>query len=133
MTEFEWGGGLSAFYRRKIVASAREITALSCGVDEREVRAGLRKANVVFARQLAMYLCHVSANMSLREISDLFGRDRTTVSHACHAIEDRRDCRTFDKQIEFLENEFRGRIRAIIEESGRSGPPTEQKSLRLFI
>jgi hypothetical protein len=129
MTVFERGGGLSAFYRKKIVAAARDVSALSCGVDERELRAGLRKANVAFARQLAMYLCHVAANMSLREISDLFGRDRTTVSHACHAIEDRRDCRTFDRQIEFLEIEFRGRIREILDDSARAGPPMERKSM----
>jgi hypothetical protein len=78
-----------------------------------------------------MYLCHVTANMSLREISDLFGRDRTTVSHACHAIEDRRDCPTFDKQIDFLENEFRGKIRAIMDEAARFGPPMERKNVRL--
>lgn len=131
MTGFEWGGGLSAFYRKKIVAAARDVSALSCGVDVGQMRASLRKSNVAFARQLAMYLCHVAANMSLREISELFGRDRTTVSHACHAIEDRRDCPTFDKQIEFLEIEFRGRIRAILEDAARSGPPMERKSVRL--
>lgn len=131
MSEFEWGGGLSAFYRKKIVAAARDVSALSCGVDVGEVRTLLRKSNVAFARQLAMYLCHVVANMSLREISELFGRDRTTVSHACHAIEDRRDCPTFDKQIEILENEFRGRIRTIIDQAARSAQPMERKSLRL--
>lgn len=131
MTEFLWGGGPSAFYRKRIVGAAREVAALSCGVDEGEVRATLRKSKVAFARQLAMYLCHVAANMSLREISGFFGRDRTTVSHACHAIEDRRDCPTFDKQIEFLEKEFRGRIRAILDEASRSGPPMERKSVRL--
>ena len=132
MTEFEWGGGLSAFYRKKIVAAARDVSALSCGVDVGDVRASLRKSDVAFARQLAMYLCHVSANMSLREISSLFGRDRTTVSHACHAIEDRRDCPTFDRQIDFLEKEFRGRIRAILDEAQRSGPPLEKKRFRYF-
>lgn len=130
MREFERGGGLSAFYRRKIVAAARDVSALSCGVDEGDMRASLRKSDVAFARQLAMYLCHVTANMSLREISAAFGRDRTTVSHACHAIEDRRDCPTFDKQIELLENEYRGRIRAIIADATRAGPPLERKSLR---
>ncbi len=132
MTGFEWSGGLSAFYRSKIVAAARDVSAQSCGVEVGEVRASLRKSKVAFARQLAMYLCHVTANMSLREISDLFNRDRTTVSHACHAIEDRRDCPTFDKQIEFLEKEFRGRIRSVVEEAARSGPPIERKSLQRF-
>jgi chromosomal replication initiation ATPase DnaA len=130
MTEFEWEGGLSAFYRKRIVAAAREVAANSCGVDEGEVRANLRKWEVAFARQLAMYLCHVTANMSLREISGAFRRDRTTVSHACHAIEDRRDCPTFDRQIELLEKEFRGRIRAIVESATRAGPPIERKQLR---
>jgi hypothetical protein len=132
MTGFEWGGGLSAFYRTQIVAAARDVSAQSCGVEVGDVRASVRKPNVAFARQLAMYLCHTAANMSLREISDLFGRDRTTVSHACHAIEDRRDCPTFDKQIEFLEIEFRAHIRKIVEEAARSGPPIERKSVRRY-
>lgn len=128
MAEFERGGGLSAFHRKKIVAAAREVAALSCGVDEGDVRASLRKWEVAFARQLAMYLCHVVANMSLRDISIAFGRDRTTVSHGCHAIEDRRDCPTFDRQIELLEADYRGRIRTIIESAARAGPPIERKS-----
>ncbi len=131
MTEFEWGGGLSAFYRKKIVATARQVSASACGVTEGDVRAAARKSNIAFARQLAMYLCHVAANMSLREISQVFGRDRTTVSHACHAIEDRRDCPTFDRQIEMLEREFRLRIRAIIEEKVCAGPPIERKRIRI--
>jgi chromosomal replication initiation ATPase DnaA len=114
------------------VAAARDVSAQSCGVEVGDVRASVRKPNVAFARQLAMYLCHTAANMSLREISDLFGRDRTTVSHACHAIEDRRDCPTFDKQIEFLEIEFRAHIRKIVEEAARSGPPIERKSVRRY-
>lgn len=130
MSGFERGGGLSAFYRRRIVAAARDLSALSCGVNEGDMRASLRKSDVAFARQLAMYLCHVAANMSLREISAAFGRDRTTVSHACHSIEDRRDCPTFDKQMELLENEFRGRIRAIIADATRAGPPIERKKLQ---
>ncbi|MDZ7629083.1 MAG: helix-turn-helix domain-containing protein [Parvularculaceae bacterium] len=130
MSEFEWGGGLSAFYRKRIVAAARDVAALACGVSEGDVRASARKSDVAFARQLAMYLCHVAANMSLREISNAFGRDRTTVSHACHAIEDRRDCPTFDRQIELLEKEFRGQMRRIVEEAMRAGPPIERKSRR---
>lgn len=130
MSDFEWGGGFSAFHRRRIVAAARDVAALACGVSEDEVRASARKSDVAFARQLAMYLCHVAANMSLREISSAFGRDRTTVSHACHAIEDRRDCPTFDRQIELLEKEFRAKMRVIVEDATRAGPPIERKSFR---
>lgn len=44
-----------------------------------------------FARQTAMYLAHVCFGLSYEVIGQVFGRDRTTVSHACGVIEDRRD------------------------------------------
>jgi chromosomal replication initiation ATPase DnaA len=44
-----------------------------------------------FARQVAMYLAHVVCGLSLTEVGTLFARDRTTVSHACSVVEDRRD------------------------------------------
>lgn len=55
------------------------------------------------ARQLAMYLSHVVLGRSLMEIGEVFGRDRTTVSHACAVIEDLRDDRTFDEEVSALE------------------------------
>ena len=55
------------------------------------------------ARQLAMYLCHVALGRSLQEVGDVFGRDRTTVSHACALMEDMRDDRAFDSAVAALE------------------------------
>ncbi|MGV8854328.1 MAG: helix-turn-helix domain-containing protein [Devosia sp.] len=55
------------------------------------------------ARQLAMYLSHVVLGCSLAEIGDAFGRDRTTVSHACGVIEDLRDDPAFDAEVSALE------------------------------
>ena len=55
------------------------------------------------ARQLAMYLSHVVLGRSLTEIGDAFGRDRTTVSHACAVIEDMRDDPAFDAEVTALE------------------------------
>nr|WP_244595434.1 helix-turn-helix domain-containing protein [Bosea lathyri] len=43
------------------------------------------------ARQTAMYLAHVAFGLSFIRIGICFGRDRTTVRHACALIEDRRD------------------------------------------
>lgn len=43
------------------------------------------------ARQLAMYLCHTFLGLSLTEVGQFFGRDRTTVAHACRQVEDGRD------------------------------------------
>ena len=56
-----------------------------------------------FARQIAMYLAHVGFGLSMAEIGRAFGRDRTTVVHACHLIEDRRDDIRFDLMLDHLE------------------------------
>lgn len=56
-----------------------------------------------FARQIAMYLAHVGFGLSMAEVGRAFGRDRTTVVHACHLIEDRRDERRFDDLLDHLE------------------------------
>lgn len=52
---------------------------------------------------LAMYLVHVVLSRSYSEIGDFFGRDRTTVAHACARIEDMRDCPKFDAEVASLE------------------------------
>lgn len=61
------------------------------------------RAHIARARQLAMYLLHVVAGRTMAEIGDWFGRDRTTVSHACQRVEDRRDCPEFDADVTRLE------------------------------
>ncbi len=129
MLKFNWSGGLNNFYRERIVEAALRLTAKACGVEYAEVVAIKRSASVAFARQLAMYLCHVVGDMSLRDVASEFGRDRTTVSHACHAIEDRRECPIFDRQIEHLERELKKQIREMLE-AAVSGSLTETKSLR---
>ena len=60
-------------------------------------------ADVALARQVAMYLAHVGFGLSLTEVGRVFERDRTTVSHACGVIEDRRDDPTFDRMLDLLE------------------------------
>jgi len=125
----EWSGGLSPFFRRRIVTAALEIVAKSCGVEYSDVAASRRKAPVAFARQLAMYLCYVVGDMSLKEVASDFRRDRTTVSHACHSIEDRRDCPIFDRQIEHLEKSLRRRMRKMVAEAIAEEPEGEKKSL----
>lgn len=59
------------------------------------------------ARQIAMYLAHVIGGVTLTEIGRLFRRDRTTVAHACHVTEDRRDDHQFDFLIRILEQNIR--------------------------
>jgi hypothetical protein len=54
-------------------------------------------------RQIAMYVCHVALRLSFSEIGAAFGRDRTTVGHACHVVEDRRDDAAFDEFVSAIE------------------------------
>lgn len=61
------------------------------------------KARVALARQAAMYVAHVACGLSLTQVGQIFGRDRTTVAHACAVIEDRRDDPIFDRTLELME------------------------------
>lgn len=54
-------------------------------------------------RQIAMYVCHVALRISMSDIGEAFGRDRTTVGHACHVVEDRRDDPAFDDFVSAVE------------------------------
>lgn len=78
------------------------------------------EAPVARARQVAMYLAHVGYGLSLTEVGTLFGRDRTTVAHACRLVEDHReDCR-FDRAMELLEGVVRVLAGDILHD--RTGP-----------
>lgn len=58
-------------------------------IPEDMIRAKTRKQEVVFARQLAMYLCKELTNFSLKTIGLHFGgRDHSTVIHAIQTIEE---------------------------------------------
>lgn len=61
----------------------------------------LRRVNE--ARHAAMYLAHTIFGLTQQEVADAFERDRTTVSYACHNVEDKRDEAGFDDVICFLE------------------------------
>jgi hypothetical protein len=74
------------------------------GVAQAEIEScGRGSAAAAFARQLAMYLCHVALELSLARVAAAFGRDRSTAAHACHLIEDRREAAAFDEWVSSLE------------------------------
>src|SRR5690606_14561734 len=58
--------------------------------------------SIASARQAAMYLAHVSCGMTLTEVGEMFGRDRTTVAHGCLRVEYRRDDPAFDRAMDLL-------------------------------
>jgi hypothetical protein len=62
-----------------------------------------RRRTLCHVRQISMYICHVALRIPLHEIGLAFGRDRTTVGHACHVVEDRRDDPAFDDFVGAIE------------------------------
>jgi len=77
-------------------------------VDEQVLMASTRGApRAAFARQVAMYLAHVVFAMNFAAVGRLFGRDRTTVAHACRVIEDGRDDGILDSRLAALERACR--------------------------
>ena len=74
------------------------------GLDMAALFAPTRGApRTAFARQVAMYLAHTGFELSFETISRVFDRDRTTVSHACHVVEDGRDDIWLDCRLEALD------------------------------
>lgn len=87
---------------------ATKLAAIATATRLKEVRGRTRgSAPAAFARQAAMYLCHVAFGMSLSQIARAFGRDRSTVSHACHLMEDRREDPEVDSWLTLLETTAR--------------------------
>lgn len=84
------------------------MVGYALGVKSEDILAeGRGTLEVARARQVSMYLSHVAIGMSLARVANAFGRDRSTVAHGCHLIEDRRDDPTFNAWIERLEDGLR--------------------------
>jgi len=94
--------------------AARRIAAVAFDVSDDALNAPNRCcAHIALARQVAMYLTHVVASVSLSDIATTFSRDRTTVSHACRRVEEKRDELIFDLQLERLEAGMRREMERI--------------------
>jgi chromosomal replication initiation ATPase DnaA len=94
---------------------AMSLAGYALDVPVGEVRLATRGATQASqARHVAMYLCHVAFGMSLARVAAAFRRDRSTVGHACHVMEDRRDDPRFDAWIEALETSVRAAPRPVI-------------------
>jgi len=80
------------------------VVARAFGLDAAALRGASRgHAPIAFARQVAMYVAHVWFGLSLSEVGRGFGRDRTTVAHACRVVEERRDDPRLDRVIAAIE------------------------------
>lgn len=82
----------------------RQLTAeMVMLVGERVQQRRDRRRASCHVRQISMYVCHVILQLSLTDIGFAFGRDRTTVGHACNVVEDRRDDPAYDDFISAIE------------------------------
>jgi len=87
---------------------ARAVLAMSLAAYALDVPLALveddrRGGPASFARQVAMYIANVVFGMSMSRVAGAFGRDRSTVAHACKSVEERREDERFDKWIGALE------------------------------
>jgi len=74
-----------------------DIAAILFNVSGKDLRGPGRSTFAVSrVRQIAMYAAHVRLGFTMAEVGLGFGRDRTTVLHACHQIEDLREDAEFD-------------------------------------
>ncbi len=92
------------------IARARfacDAASFALGCEDNLLTEGRGDMQMAFARQVAMYLTHVAFGMSLSRVAFAFARDRSTVAHACHLIEDRRDKPAFDNLLDQLEASLR--------------------------
>ena len=92
-------------YREAICELCEKTVSLALSVPLAGMQSNTRcNAETALARQIAMYLCHTTFSLLLTEVGLHFNRDRTTVSHACALIEDKRDNLTFDVLVCQLES-----------------------------
>ena len=64
----------------------QELVARHFNLDQEDLMGKKRDKDVVMARQVAMHLTRELTSLSLSGIGNLFGRDHTTVMHACEKV-----------------------------------------------
>ena len=94
--------------------TARRLVAAEFGVAESALaRPGRCAAPIAFARQAAMYMAHVAYQLSYQEVAAAFGRERTTVAHACGTVEDARDDEEMEERLDKVERRMRDLARIV--------------------
>jgi chromosomal replication initiation ATPase DnaA len=97
-----------------------DIVAALFSVSGKELRKSGRTADSISrVRQIAMYVAHVVLRLKQGEVGRGFGRDRTTVVHACHTVEDLRDDAEFDRIVTTVEQIAHAAFRTWLD--GRDG------------
>ncbi len=92
---------------RRSIAYCDGLIDILCAyfdVSGRAIRSPKRQSLAVArVRQIGMYVANVVLGINMTTIGHGFGRNKSTVIHACHLIEDMRDDEEFDQIIARLE------------------------------
>lgn len=87
----------SADLHMEICDGLIDIMAALFNVSGRQLRSPQRdRKDIARVRQIGMYIARVTLCLNIRLIADGFARDKSTVTYACHLIEDLRDDEEFD-------------------------------------
>jgi len=98
------GGHLKAI----TIPTVQEVVAQHFKITIKEITAKKRTRELVFPRQLAMYLCRELLNCSFPEIGKSFGgKNHATVMHACTKIKTRIES---DSQVKALVDELTDKL-----------------------
>ena len=71
-----------------------------------------RRRTLCHVRQIAMYVCHVALQIPHDDIAGAFGRNRSTVGHACMTVEERREDAAFDDFVSAVERAVKSIFRS---------------------
>ncbi|MGL4986538.1 MAG: chromosomal replication initiator protein DnaA [Treponemataceae bacterium] len=72
-----------------LIEDIQKVVSNHYNISYNDIKGKNRKKNIVFPRQIAMYICREITEYSTTEIgNDFGGRDHTTVLHACSKIDD---------------------------------------------
>ncbi len=89
---------------KDIAQLAMSLVAYSLNLSLQDVLHTRRgSAEVAYGRQIAMYIVYIGCGLSMSRVAAAFKRDRSTVCHACHRIEDDRDDCDMDEWLDALQ------------------------------
>jgi chromosomal replication initiator protein len=74
--------------RRPTLERITQLVGRQHQVASRLIRGRDRQPSVLWPRQVSMYLARELTEFSLAQIGEYFGRDHSTVRHACRKIEE---------------------------------------------
>jgi len=88
----------------------QSVVAQYFNISREDLKSKRRAHNLVYPRQIAMYLCRKMLDVSLPDVGKLFGgRDHTTVIHSCDKIaREVENDKKLQMQVEELEVKIRG-------------------------